>query len=265
MRKTMWTALGAACVTGAFGLFFRWLQLLNRFDETTGLYTPGLSGYLFALWCILAAAALYFFSRRCFSGQAAVPEAAVAFGCGRPGRLIGTLCAAILCLGGLIVLFSSGSAVYPRAERVLGLLAVLSGVGFAVQLRQVRAGVRSAGTMTCALMPVILFCYWLVLCYKEHARDPVIWSFCVQILALCVLAVSFYYETGYLAGRVVPSRALWLMLLSVYFCFAVMPDSMPFGRKLVLFAAGASQLYLAGLLLNGWEPSPAAPEDTARV
>lgn len=259
MRKTMWTALGAACVAGAFGLFFRWLQLLNRFDADTGLYTPGLSGYLFVIWCILSAAALYAFSRRCFPAQAAAPEAAVAFGCGKVGRLLGILCAALLCLGGLIVLFSSGTAVYPRAERVLGLLALLSGAAFAVQLRQVRAGLHSAGTMACALLPVLLFCYWLVVCYKEHSRDPVIWGFCVQILALCVLAVSFYYATGYLAGRVVPSRALWLMLLSVFFCFAVMPDSMAIGRKLVFFASGACQLYLAGMLLNGWTSSPAAP------
>ena len=258
MRKTMWTAIGAACVAGAFGLFFRWLQLLNRFDTDTGLYTPGLSGYMFVIWCIISAVALFLFSRKCLPVQNNVPEAAEAFGCGKIGQMLGILCAALLCLGGLIVLFSSGATVYPRAERVLGLLGLLSGVAFAVLLHQVRAGHHSFGTMVCALLPVLLFCYWLVICYKENARDPVIWSFCVQILALCVLAVSFYYVTGYLVGRVVPSRALWLMQMSVFFCFAVMPDSMATGRKLVLVAAGACQLYLVGTLLNGWTSSPTA-------
>ena len=62
MRKNALTLTCTACVSGAFGIFCRWIQGMSAFEEN-GLYKPGSwSGIVLILMYIAALAALIGFT-----------------------------------------------------------------------------------------------------------------------------------------------------------------------------------------------------------
>lgn len=89
-----------------------------------------------------------------------------------------------LALGGLWLLLSSGALSEPGLQRVLAVLAVVTGVVFARQMLAPGERENDAGALVGVSMPMVLLVFWLIVSYKVNIINPTISAYAVEILAL---------------------------------------------------------------------------------
>ena len=97
MRKIAITFTVTTLVLGVFGAFFRWLQMMNAFDEE-GFPVPGAgSSVVLIAYCVLAAAAICFLTLVWLKRYDRAVTAETALRCGSilPMLLGWVLCAAM--------------------------------------------------------------------------------------------------------------------------------------------------------------------------
>ena len=135
MRKNAWMICCCTAVLSAFGIFFRWLQDQVCFEAETGLAVHGsIWPYVVALMIVIAPAVL---AVVCFrvknQPHTSFPDTLpAAFAASKRVRAVGgVLLGAMLALGGLWLLLSSGTLSEPGLQRILAVLAVVTGAVFA--------------------------------------------------------------------------------------------------------------------------------------
>ena len=242
MRKDSFLLIGRAIVGGAFGFFVRWLQLSTALDAETGLMRAGAaaSRILIAL-CILVAAVqlLHTFRLRGRLPQTPGPEffeggsAVYRFFCAAMGLLT--------VLGGILMLISALRGGTGALMFFLALLAVFAGLTIAALSLSATASV--AMRCFCCTVPVLFLCFWMIVAYKMNAANPVIWSFCMQILAIAATLLGWFYLAGLAYGKPKRANMLFFCQLSPFLCILTMADSLSLGERLALL--GPSLLLLA--------------------
>jgi hypothetical protein len=115
---------------------------------------------------------------------------------------------------------------------------------------------RAAGNLGCliAAVPVLFFCFWLIVSYKENADDPVLWDYAIEILAIASSALAFYYVAGYLFYRAKPMRAVYFVLLAAFFCTMTLIDRRSLGASLIFAASALSFFVLGWILIRNLRP-----------
>ena len=158
MRKNAWVICCCTAVLAAFGTFFRWLQDQVCFEADTGLAVRGsIWPYAVALMIVIAAVVL---AVVCFRMKNqphtyfpdSLPAALAASP--RVRTIGGIVLGALLAVGGLWLLLSSGALSEPGLQRVLAVLAVVTGVVFARQMLAPGERENDAGALVCASMPM---------------------------------------------------------------------------------------------------------------
>ena len=199
MRKNAWVICCCTAVLSAFGIFFRWLQDQACFEAETGLAVHGsIWPYVVALMIAVAAAVL---AVVCFriknQPHTSFPDSLpAAFAASKRARAVGgVLLGVMLALGGLWLLLSSGALSEPGLQRVLAVLAVVTGVVFARQMLAPGERENDAGALVCASMPMVLLVFWLIVSYKVNIIKPTISAYAVEILALCARSILAEAET----------------------------------------------------------------------
>lgn len=241
MQKEAWLSVAAAAVLGSFALFVRWLQLLNVFEADTGLAKPGsLLSWAVALLCIAAAAVFLFLAGR-LRRYHAPTEPSAAFNTGKQPFQILMLVCGVLAAAGAVLMFRQGDLL----TKILALLGLFAAVCLAFYLEA-----KSRGELGCliAAVPVLFFCFWLIVSYKENADDPVLWDYAMEILAIASSALAHYYLAGYLFYRAKPVRTVYFILLAAFFCTVTLVDRRGLGEAMI-FAASALSFYVLGWVL----------------
>ena len=246
MRKTAITVTVATLVLGVFGAFFRWLQTSNAFDPETGCAIPGhATSTVFLLYCVLVvilicAAALFYFRRfPCEKSAAALRCDSVV------SSVVAWILGAAFVLAALVMLFTAHHVKYPMLQRILGAFGILTGFCLPFLAGKTERG--SIGQAASALV-TLFYCFWLIFSYRFHSEDPVVWAYCVEILALACSAVAFYYVAAFHFGAGRGSRALVATQLAVFFTLSTMFDARS-TAELVMFAVTALMLLLIEYLL----------------
>ena len=251
MYKNSWTICMTALVAGAFGTFLRWLQGLLAFEAETGLNIRGsIWNYVTAALCV--AVSIVFLLICLFIRNYIAPKGlAAAFAGKEPAKKIAVTAAGLLMAVGAIVIFvNSGSDKFPILKQVLAVLAFITGVGYPEIMEGERHEQGSWLACTLSASAMLLFGFWLIVCYKENAEDPIIWDYVVEILAISATAFSFYYFAGYTFGRPRPVHALFFSMLGTFLCMMTLADMRDAGEQTVLIAVVLIQSINTWLLVR---------------
>lgn len=263
MRRNAIIMCCYVCVAAAFGGFFRWIQTLAAFEADTGLLIPGsIWTKLTALLCVAVTLGLlalvyglrkreYYPARTCesvFRGSTPIPP------------YVYTLFAVIMAAGGVILFITSKFRAYQTLLRLLAFFSILSGAGFYYLMsspyRQRERGMQCL----CAAVLTLTLCFWLVLDYKLKSTIPSVWSYGIEILALAVDAIAFYYAAGYSFGRPKPYRTMFSVFLGAFLSLVTLADERMLGMQLIMGATAGMLMYMGWMTVATMrEKKPMAP------
>ncbi|NCB51480.1 MAG: hypothetical protein EOM54_06310 [Clostridia bacterium] len=257
MRKNSLVICCVTCVFGAFGAFFRWLQDLTGFEEDTGLYISGnIWSRALIVACVGAALALFVMVLDLKKKKLSLPEEYSAAMGGttvlyRPAY-IGL--ASLMAAGSIILIFSAFKDAYPVLQVSLSLMGLLAAAGFTLMTSATRR--RRDPPLNCfgATLIIALFCFWLIVSYRENAVGPVVWSYAIEILALACTLVAFYYIASVPFGRPKPFSAIFFSQFGAFLCIVALPDDRWTGQKIMLAAAAGMLLFLSYALIANLRP-----------
>ena len=248
MRKTAVTLTVATLVLGIFGAFFRWLQNSSAFEPETGCAIPGhATSVVFVLYCIVAAAVICVAALLYFRRFAAEKSVAALRGETVVPTVVGWVLGVLFVLAALVTLFTAHHAKYPMLQRFLGAFGILAGLCLPFLAGKPEPG-GAFGRAASALV-TLFFCFWLIFSYRLHSEDPVVWHYCVEILALALSTTAFYYVTAFHFGAGRGSRALGAVQLAVFFDIATIFDARSTAGVVMLVATAAMLLMIEYLLI----------------
>jgi hypothetical protein len=248
MRKDTLTTLLFTCIAGAFGIFFRWLQLLLSFEEDTGLPIHGsVPAVIVPVFCVLVALGLLILTRRLRRYEART-ELNVALHCRSfLFTLIGWIAAALSVIGALALFFSAPADRHPELRRVLAILALLSGLCFPGFIYATGKKPNSLSRLF-SLVPVIFCCFWLIVSYKDHIANPVVSSYAIEILAISASILAFFFVAGYPCNSPKPLTTFFFCNVSTFLCLMTLVDVHAFGELLIFASMAVMQLTCSVLI-----------------
>ncbi|MGI6013320.1 MAG: hypothetical protein ACOX7K_03425 [Oscillospiraceae bacterium] len=248
MQKDTLTTCLASLVLGAFGFFFRWLQLDNAFETETGLAVTG-SLWHTTMFLVCLVAVLFFavavilmrmrrhpFNRSC---TAFAQENVLLF------QVIVIMFSLLVAFSGVLILKNAAQHLYPTIHRLLAAAAVVTAISTTVLALRLKTnnpeGKLDIRCLTSAV-PVVFSCFWLIISYHENANNPTIWAYAIYILTISGILISFFLLAGYFFEKARPLALLFTAPLTAFFCITSMADAHELGIRLLLIG-------LAGILL----------------
>lgn len=242
MRKTKQLALHmclAVPVMSAFGFAVRWMQNISIFDEETHLAAPGATTSWMLV--VLSLAALVLFAARLFplagSPMSSHPSSDIR-GDDRAYRIMALLSGFMVAFGGAMMVLGILGDDEGALRRELGILAFISGCGF---IYAGYAGKSKADTPLSAFfsaVPELFACFWLIVSYRDHASNPVIWSYCVEIIAIAVAVLALHFTAGFVFCRPRTYATSLLLCMGAYACFTALGDTRPAAFQLCFAGMG---------------------------
>lgn len=254
MQKNKQFALrvsGSAAIVSAFGFLARWAQNMSIFDENTGLAVSGaVTSWIVVLFSIGVTIGLGMLLLPTLSlGAGKNPAADIRSG-SSVYRAVCTVSGAAICISGAIIFIQAVSVLY----KVLATLAIICGISIAAtgKAGQAHASDSLAAFFTAA--PVLFCCFWLIVSYKEHAANPVVWQYAIEVLAIAMSCVALYFIAGFVfcRPRLFPTALTGCM--GAYLCFMCLGDSRRIEYQLIFAALGAFFLITVYFLLANQEP-----------
>lgn len=249
------------CALGAFGAFFRWLQLQTARDSETGLINPSVLNYLLPAVIIAAAVLLFLLTRKLTNEDTVFPtgmsEAL------RGLSLIYIICAwifaAIAVIGGVLTIVNTELDTLRSMYVVIAVLAMLSGLGFPIICSASRSHYSPSLISILMTFPIIMYCVWLVSIYRANASNPNLWIYAIETIAVCVILIALFYVAGYAFGRPEPKKACFMSLFAAFMCITTLADSRYTGLELILVST-AGMLLMYGWLIVKNRCAPPEPE-----
>ncbi len=246
---------------GAFGVFFRWMQTMLAFNEL-GLVDRSAFNVLVPLFVLAVAVVFYRFLK---AEQAAGAYLSTEFNRalrneGKLFALVRWVLGGIMCLGGAILIFTSETDKLAPMLRLLGGMAILSGLAFPQMLADANRE-KPVPVLQClySFAPVFLFSVWLIYSYRANSINSVIWSYVLEIAMTALAMDAFFRIAGFAFGNAKPWRALYTAMLGAVFCLMSLADSRYLGMQIILFAAGGLLILVVWILYSN--ALPAAPEE----
>lgn len=233
MRKDNLTIIGVTAVGGAFALFVRWLQNGAIFDLETGLATPNaaVSWILVLLCAAVAVVQLVLSLRLCY--RLAEAETSVSSNTAQMlNRIVRIVLSALSILGGILMLltaFRSGQMVLMLCLAILAL-----GTGLGMLWLSLNAAGKTPMHCLCYAVPIIFYCLWLIIAYKDNASNPVLWSYCMQILAICTGILAWFFSAGRVFDKPQPTKALFFSQFAAFLGILLLADELPLSTHLLL-------------------------------
>lgn len=231
---------------GAFGIFFRWMQLQLAYNESglpdSSVWNVLLPALAIAMFLVFRKFVAKFRNEGCCLPEdffSAFANEGKFFGFFR--WLIGTAMIA----GSAILLITCETDKNAAFLRVLGILGVLSGISFPILLataNKPHVGNRSTIALL-SLMPILMFAFWLVTCYKENSIDPIGWDYVVQLAAIIFAMIGFSSVAGYAYGVPDEYKSMLFCMLGGMLCITTLADSRNIGEQ-IMFTSAAMMLVM---------------------
>lgn len=242
--KSKLTALGLLLAGLAGGALQVWTQQ-TAFDPATRLVLNGqasltaLRVFAFAVPVLAALASLWLRKKKSPGSKC------LCAGTGWASRLLGPAAGLLAVTGGLMKLAADFPAPPSRMDWLsLGMCGVdlLLALGGGCMIWQslddaFRPGWTGRHSLT-ALIPGFAVCFWLVLFYHDHSRDPVVSHYCWILLALMAAILALYHQAAYSFGRARPMRAQICTLTAGVYAFTALPGAGEVGDRPLLLGLG---------------------------
>ena len=245
---------------GAFGFFLRWLQLQLAFDEN-GLCGPHIFNYFVPAFLIIVAVVFRFRAGHTLGKTRILPkkfETAL----GNPGKLYGAarwIAGAMMAAAGLLLIRGSDIEKQKTLIRVIGGLAIATGLLFPLYLEWANRGVRAKlKGLLClqSLVPILMFGVWMVLIYVVNAINSVIWAFLIELIAVSALMLGFFRLAGFSFGQVEGEKTLFWLQYGAFMGITALADPRKSSMQLIFFAASLMLILADYILLTKVRPKP---------
>ena len=255
MQKDTMTTLLATPILGAFGFFFRWLQLDNSFDDVSGLPIVG-SLWHKTMFLMCAAALIFFLARVILLHLRQHPFCRDITYLGKDASLLfyaGALASSLLILVcGLLLFINPYVYPIPGFYRLLGFLVMLSGcctgaltLTFLFPYKPSGLDLRCVFTM----LPVATVAFWLFVLYHENASNPVVWVYSIYVLTICMTLLSLFFLAGYFFETPRPLPLLFTAAMAGFFSITSIADAHPLIIKLMMLGFASFLLVYTGKIL----------------
>ncbi len=247
MRKDSVLLIGTAAVGGAFGFFVRWLQLSSAFDAETGLMRSGAAASRILIALVIAVAAVQLLQT--LRLRARLPETPGLDFFAGGSTVYRFFCAGmgiLTAVGGLLQLIASLRGGVSVFYVCLSLLALFSGLCMAALSLSATAGV--AARCLCCTVPVICGCLRLIAIYKANDSNPVVWSFCMPLLAVAAGILGWFYFAGLAYDKPRRPQLLFFCQLAPFLSILSLADPGSLGDRLTLLCPSLLLLAVAARL-----------------
>jgi len=256
MKQLAIKVSGSAAVLSAFGFSARWLQNITIFEEETGLAKSGaFSSWLVVLLILGSAIGLGIVLIPTLTlGVSDNPAADVR----SDSRIYKAVCAAAggaICISGALMLLNSGSQTFPTLQRVLAILAIFTGGSIIYIGAKGKEDADSPLSCLFTLIPVLFGCFWIIVSYKNHSANPVVWQYAIEILAVCAVTIAMYLIAGFVYCRPRIFATALVNAVAALLCFMALGDTIDTVYQIIFAALGAYLIVTDYFLLAGLDPT----------
>ena len=246
---------------GAFGIFFRWMQLQLAFEA--GLPENSV-WHVFILLLIAASAAVFLhFIRKFDKAGLSVPDNffEALSNNGKLYTVLRWLLGGILCAGSVLLFMSSELDANVTFLRVLAGFGLLSGISFPLLLSCANRphAVKNSTVTLLTIFPLFLFATWLLTSYKQNSINPIIWTYAIEVLTLIVDMLAFFRIAGFAYGVPDWKKTMFNCMLGAMLSLMSLADNRYLGQQ-VMFAAVALMFIMVVwiMIANLREPDSSA-------
>ena len=236
------------CALGAFGAFFRWLQMQVARDSETGMMNPSILSVLVPLTILCAAVLFYLRLKKLCDGEKALPTEfyAALKGSSVLCPVISWVIGVFTAIGGVVTMLNVTLDAQRGLYIVIAALGILCGLSFPLICSAARKRYSPGLTSLFMTLPVIMYCLWLIACYKANSNNPNLWVYAVEIIAVCCIITAFYYTAGFPYGRAKPRWAAYFCMMGAFLGFVTLADGRHLGLQLMLLGS------VGMLIMENW-------------
>lgn len=242
------------CGAGAFGVFFRWLQVMMAFDEA-GLNEKSAFNVLVP---VLVVASAWIFMR--FINQIRAERLYVdndfCEALYNPGKLFTAArwaAGGIMALGALVLFVAAETDVDSELLRVLAILAFVSGVTFPVVLGNANYEelARVAVLRFFMLMPVLTYSLWLIISYKQNSYNSVPWDYAIEMVAIIFAILAYFRVMGFAFFVPDGRKCMFTVMMCCMLSIMNLADDRYFGMQMIVLGTAVQMvLYNWVLVMN---------------
>ena len=242
MQKKSWLIPFYTVVCGAVGIFLHWMQQLSKYEDETGLFTRGSASSGLLIFACAAFTAVLYALIRVKLGTPAKDDLEASMRTRDISLFAAALVSAlIMIVGGIIMFAGSKNTSSPGLVKLLSVFAVLCGLCFPGMAAGTGTDKPSSLHCLCAVVPVLMCCYWLIVQYKLYAYTPELWLYAFDILAIAASALSFYFIAGFFFGCAKPRNTIFFSQLAVFFCLVAVVGKAQAGHAVMMFVCALIQ------------------------
>ena len=236
---------------GAFGVFFRWMQLMLAFNED-GLVDGSAWNLLVPALIIAAAVVFYRFVTSRRNDRMYLPHD-FCKALKNEGKLysIGRWAAGVLMCAGAILLFMQCET--DKDVKFLYTLAgagIVTGISFPFFLTAANKPHAENRNLVAFLstLPIIFFGIWLLTAYKQNTINSVKWSYVIEMLAVIFSMVAFFRIAGFAYGIEKEWKSMFFCMMGAMLCIMTLADSRYLGQQ-IMFLATALMLLMCNWII----------------
>ncbi len=257
MQKTEQFALRLCLTLGvlsAFGFVLRWVQNIGIFDELTGLATESATQSVFLVaFSIVVSLTIIFLALPLRSSVKKSPPAFCVRSENKARRLVVYVLGLVLVLSAISIFLSSDEQLLTTLYRILALLLAFSGMSFMHIGASGEDNADSPVACLTSVVPVFFCCYWLIMSYRVHSSNPVIWAYSIEIIAIVFACMAFYFIAGFAFGKPRVYQTVVVTALAAFFCFMALGDTREIAYQACFFAFGVFFVVSLYNLITGIE------------
>lgn len=236
---------------GAFGIFFRWMQLmLSRTEE--GVFNPGFWNFALPILMLSAAIVYIRFILKLKKESYSVPDdfCSALRNEGRVYSICRILFSAAMVIGSLVLLAQSETDQNENFLRAIAVVGIVTGVSFYFLLMSAnKASVENLNLSSfLSTIPVLLFAIWLVTCYKQNSISGVGWDYITEIVAVSSAMIAFMRIAGFAYGIPNWKRSMFWCMMAATLCIMTLSDNRYIGQQ-IMFGAAAFMLLMYNWIL----------------
>lgn len=237
---------------GAFGIFFRWMQLQLAYNEEQ---LPDASAWNVLVPLLIAAAAFVFlrFVKQMEKEKQFIPEDFFA-ALRNEGKLY-TICrwafGGLMIIGSALLLLSCETDLNVIFLRILAVLGILTGIAFPLLLTTANKPhvTGSTSVMLLSLFPILMHAMWLLTCYKQNSINPVPWDYVVEVLTIIITLLAFSRVAGFAYGVTDAKKTMFFCMFGAMLCVMSVADDRYMGQQIMLAASALMMTMVNWILL----------------
>jgi len=238
---------------GAFGIFFRWMQLMIAKNEG-GTYDPGFWNFALPMLMIGAAVLYSVFVQKLKKGRAYIESdfCGALHNEGKFYSICRTAFGAIMVLGSLLLFVQSEADLNEMFFRIMAVLGICSGISFPLVLSAAnKPHAENLGLYSfLSVFPILLFGAWLVTCYKQNSISGIGWDYVTEVATASVSLLAFFRVAGFPFGSPSWNKSVFFCMMGASLCIMSLADSRYLGQQIILAAAALMLLMYNWIILT---------------